>query len=159
MKIGASRMVRLFGFRRLLIGNAIIVGGLIMALAFLTSATPAFVIIVLLTMSGFFRTLQFTCMSALTYADLDHGRMSNGTSIASVCQQISMSLGVAVGASALHLFSDSQGGATIGVNAFIPTFLLIGFIPIVAILVFVNLPAGAGDEMRGRGRTVAEAAS
>jgi len=76
-----------------------------------------------------------------------------------VCQQISMSLGVAVGASALHLFSDSQGGATIGVNAFIPTFLLIGFIPIVAILVFVNLPAGAGDEMRGRGRTVAEAAS
>jgi len=156
MKLGASRIVRLFGFRHLLIANAIVVGGLIMVLAAFTSTTPALLIVAVLTLSGFFRTLQFTCMSALTYADLDHARMSYGTSIASVCQQISMSLGVAVGATALHLFTGAQGGA-LGAASFVPTFIFIGLIPISAVAVFTRLPPGAGDEVSGRRSAITEA--
>ena len=116
----------------------------------------AVLIVAVLTLSGFFRTLQFTCMSALTYADLDHARMSYGTSIASVCQQISMSLGVAVGATALHLFTGAQGGA-LGAASFVPTFIFIGLIPISAVAVFTRLPPGAGDEVSGRRSAITEA--
>jgi EmrB/QacA subfamily drug resistance transporter len=158
MKTGASRVVRRFGFRRLLIGNALVVGTLGMSFAFFTATTPWFVIIAVLTMTGFFRTLQFTCMSALTYADLEPGRMSNGTSIASVAQQISMSLGVAVGATALHIATVLSGGASPGPAAFMPTLLFVGMIPILAIYFFAQLPPNAGEEMSGhRLRSVAEA--
>jgi EmrB/QacA subfamily drug resistance transporter len=154
MKTGASRVVRRFGFRRLLIGNALVVGTLGMSFAFFTSATPWFVIIAVLTMTGFFRTLQFTCMSALTYADLEPARMSNGTSIASVAQQISMSLGVAVGATVLHIATELGGGGTPTKAAFLPTLLFVGVIPILAIYFFAQLSPGAGEEMSGHRRKV-----
>jgi EmrB/QacA subfamily drug resistance transporter len=158
MKFGSARIVRRFGFRRLLIGNAIIIGGLGMTMAFFTPTTPLAVIIGILLMTGFFRTLQFTCMSALTYADLETQRMSNGTSIASVAQQISMSLGVAVGATVLHIATGLSGETTPGPAAFMPTLLIVGAIPMIAIYYFARLSPSAGEEMSGhRRRNVNEA--
>jgi EmrB/QacA subfamily drug resistance transporter len=152
MKTGASRVVRRFGFRRLLIGNALVVATLGMSFAFFSAATPWFAIIAVLGATGFFRTLQFTCMSALTYADLEPGRMSNGTSIASVAQQISMSLGVAVGATALHIATELSGGGTPTRAAFLPTLLFVGMIPAFAIYFFAQLSPRAGEEMSGHRR-------
>jgi EmrB/QacA subfamily drug resistance transporter len=152
MKVGAARVVRKFGFRRLLIGNAFIVGALTMIFAVFTPATPWIVIIAVLTAAGFFRTLQFTCMSSLTYADLPTARMSYGTSIASVAQQISMSLGVAVGATVLHLATEVSGAGGPTTASFVPTFLIVGVIPILAISVFAQLSPNAGAEMSGHGR-------
>ncbi|MDB5392614.1 MAG: transporter [Rhodospirillales bacterium] len=158
MKFGSARVVRRFGFRRLLIGNAVIIGGLGMALALFTPTTSPVVIIGILLLSGFFRTLHFTCMSALTYADLDNARMSNGTSIASVAQQISMSLGVAVGATVLHIATELSGKTSPGPAAFVPTLLIVGAIPMIAIHYFARLSPSAGEEMSGhRRRAITEA--
>jgi EmrB/QacA subfamily drug resistance transporter len=150
MKLGSAQILRRFGFRRLLVSNAVIVGGAIMTLGFFTPRTPWLVIIAVLGVSGFFRTLQFTCMGALAYADLDARRMSSGTSIASVAQQISMSLGVAVAALTLHVSSEFAGAGAAPSAAFAPTFLVIGLIPILAIAVFAQLEPGAGGELTGR---------
>ncbi len=158
MKFGSARVVRRFGFRRLLVGNAMVIGALGVSLAFFTATTPILVMISILTIQGFFRTLQFTCMSALTYADLDTARMSNGTSIASVAQQISMSLGVAVGATVLHIATELSGESTPGAAAFFPTLIIVGLIPLLAIFYFARLAPDAGAEMSGhRSRTVNEA--
>lgn len=158
MKFGSARIVRLLGFKYVLIVNAVIVGMLGIALAFFTPATPSAVIIGILLVTGFFRTLQFTCMSALTYADLEPSRMSNGTSIASVAQQISMSLGVAVGATVLHLATEFSGNSTPTAAAFTPTLMIVGAIPMLAIFIFAKLPANAAEEMSGhRRRAVNEA--
>jgi EmrB/QacA subfamily drug resistance transporter len=158
MKTGASRVVRRFGFRRLLIGNAIVVGALGVSFGLFTSNTPWLVIISVLTMTGFFRTLQFTCMSALTYADLDPARMSNGTSIASVAQQISMSLGVATGATALHVATEFGGGGVPNQAAFMPTLMFVGLIPVFAIYFFAQLSPRAGEEVSGYRRKKVEEA-
>ncbi len=158
MKFGAARVVRRFGFRRLLIANAFIVGASSMVFAFFTPATPWLLIIAVLTASGFFRTLQFTCMSSLTYADLPPARMSYGTSIASVSQQISMSIGVAVGATVLHLATEYSGATAPGPGAFMPTFLIVGLIPILAIAIFAQLSPNAGAEMSGHRRTAMDEA-
>jgi len=158
MKTGASRVVRRFGFRRLLIGNAVVVGALGISFGLFTASTPWLIIISVLTMTGFFRTLQFTCMSALTYADLEPGRMSNGTSIASVAQQISMSLGVATGATALHIATELSGGGVPSQAAFMPTLMFVGLIPVFAIYFFAQLSPRAGEEVSGyRRKTIEEA--
>jgi EmrB/QacA subfamily drug resistance transporter len=150
MKFGAARILRRFGFRRLLVSNAFIVGGSIMLLSFFTARTPWTAIVATLGISGFFRTLQFTCMGALAYADLDARRMSNGTSIASVAQQISMSLGVAVAALVLHVSGEFSPAGAPASAALVPTFLVIGLIPILAIAIFGQLRPGAGEELTGR---------
>ena len=153
MKFGSARVVRRFGFRRLLIGNAVIIGLLGMSLALFTAGTPPLLIIAVLLMSGFFRTLHFTCMSALTYADLETARMSNGTSIASVAQQISMSMGVAVGATILHIVTELSGKTSPDAAAFGPTLVIVGAIPMLAIYYFARLSPTAGAEMSGHRRT------
>jgi EmrB/QacA subfamily drug resistance transporter len=150
MKLTAPPLLRLFGFRNILLGNAVLVGLTSMAFALFRSTTPWFVIVAIVGLSGFLRTLQFTCMSALAYADLDPARMSNGTAIVSVGQQISMSLGVAVGATILHIATHWAGASAPTAAVFVPTFLLVGAIPLGAILVFARLPPGAAAEMTGR---------
>jgi EmrB/QacA subfamily drug resistance transporter len=150
MKVSATRVVRRFGFRRLLLGNAVIVGAAGMSLGLFTAATPVAVMIAVLTLTGFLRTLQFTCMSALTYADLGPEQLSGGTSIASVAQQISMSLGVAVGATLLHFATAISGSAAPSSAAFEATFFVVGMFPMVSILVFARLAPDAGAEMAGR---------
>lgn len=152
MKVSATPILRRFGFRRLLVANAAVTGAAIMCLAAFGPTTPALVMIAVLTLSGFFRALQFTCMSALAYADLNLEQLSAGTSIASVAQQISMSLGVAVGAGLLHAVTTMAGTAAPGPASFAPTFLIVGLFPVASILVFMRLPADAGAEMTGHDR-------
>jgi Na+(H+)/acetate symporter ActP len=91
-------------------------------------------------------------MSSLIYADLPAARMSYGTSIASVAQQISMSLGVAVGATVLHITTELGGASGPTAASFMPTFLIVGIIPITAIFVFMQLSPNAGAEMSGHRR-------
>jgi EmrB/QacA subfamily drug resistance transporter len=149
MKAVATPMVRRFGFRRLLTANAVVVGAMIMGMASFTAGTPTLVIVAFLGCYGFFRALQFTCMGALNYADLDPRQMPSGTAIASVAQQISMSLGVAVGATVLEIVTRLSGAAGPETAAFAPTFLIIGLIPIASALIFARLPDQAGEEMSG----------
>jgi EmrB/QacA subfamily drug resistance transporter len=152
MKTTAPRLLRLFGFRTLLLANGVLVGLATMAFALFNEATPGLVIVATVTLSGFLRTLQFTCMSALAYADLEPGRLSNGTAIVSVGQQISMSLGVAVGATILQIATHWAGQSAPSAAMFVPTFLLVGAIPMASILIFARLPPGAAEEMTGRPR-------
>ncbi len=69
-----------------------------------------------------------------------------------------MSLGVAVGATVLHLATEFSGAHLLGRAAFIPTFLIVGLIPILAIAVFAQLSPNAGAEMSGHRRKVVEEA-
>ena len=49
----------------------------------------------MLLIGGFFRSLQFTSLNTIAYADIDHRRMSRATSLVAVGQQLSISVGVA----------------------------------------------------------------
>jgi predicted MFS family arabinose efflux permease len=52
----------------------------------------------ILMLGGFFRSLQFTSINALAYAEVPTSRMSRATALAAVGQQVSLATGVAVGA-------------------------------------------------------------
>ncbi len=155
MKLSATPILRRFGFRKLLVGNTILVGGLAMLPGFFRADTPEMLIIGILLISGFLRSLQFTCMNAMSYAELTPGQMSGGTALAAVGQQISMSLGVAVAATTLHVVSQSMGVGLSDPRAFTPTFIIVGLIPLFSIFFFARLSPQAGAEMTGHGRSKA----
>ena len=53
---------------------------------------------ILLVVGGFFRSLQFTAINTLAYAEVEPAQMSRATTLVSVNQQLAVSAGVAVGA-------------------------------------------------------------
>ncbi len=155
MKMTAKRILRRLGFRTVLVVNALISGASIAACALFEAATPAAVMLAVLLVGGFFRSLEFTSINALAYSDVTRERMSRATSFASVGQQLSLSIGVGLGALILHVVAASRGGGAPAAADFAPTFLIVGGLSALAALVFARLPADAGAEVSGRAPTPA----
>src|SRR5579871_1311937 len=113
MKFTASTALRWFGFRRTLIVNGLISGAFLAACALFTPTTPHWMLLLTLLTGGFFRSLEFTALNALSYADIDQPRMSRATSFASVSQQMSGAVGVAVAALCVQSIELGFGDPTL----------------------------------------------
>ena len=150
MKAAAPRMLKRFGFRQVLIWNAILGGLSISLCAIFRDSTPSWVMIGILMLGGFFRSLQFTSINALAYAEVPTSRMSRATALAAVGQQVSLATGVAIGALTVEIVVRMKDQATIMASDFPPGFLLVGLIAASSALIFMLLPPNAGAEMANR---------
>jgi EmrB/QacA subfamily drug resistance transporter len=150
MKTTAGVILRRFGFRTVLIVNGVVSSGFLAATALFRPETPAWFIIGVLLVGGFFRSLQFTSVNAVSYADVPPGRMSLATSFASAAQQLSLTIGVGTGALLLHLAAAARGSATAAAADFPPAFLVVAAIALVSVFWFARLPADAAAELSGR---------
>lgn len=149
MKFTAKPILRRFGFRTTMVVNAVIAAAMMTAPALFTPATPSAIILATLLIGGFFRSLQFTAVNALAYADVDDARMSGATSLASVAQQLSLSLGVSVAALGLEAILAHRGGGALQAGDFPAAFVVIGLISATATLVFLRLAPDAGQALSG----------
>ena len=131
MKTVIPLILRRFGFKLALTVNALISAALRVV-------------------GGFFRSLEFTSLNTIAYADVDQRRMSRATSLVAVAQQLSISTGVAIGALAVDLTLRWRGHATITAADFQPAYITIALISACAFFVFVRLPPDAGAELARR---------
>jgi EmrB/QacA subfamily drug resistance transporter len=152
MKTAAGAILRKFGFRRVLALNSIISGVLIAVPAFFTRVTPVWVMLATLFVGGFFRSLQFTCINAISVAEIDQPEMSQATSFISVFQQLALSLGVTAGASILQLSLFFRQSKQLIAGDFVPAFIAVGAIAVSSLISFARLPHDAGEEVAGRKR-------
>jgi EmrB/QacA subfamily drug resistance transporter len=150
MKMAASYMLRRFGFRTILIVNALVSACFLAVCATFTSATPAAVMFALLVIGGFFRSLQFTSINTIAYAEVEQSRVSRATALVSVAQQLSISSGVALGALAVDLTALSHGSTELSARDFPPAFIAVAAISALSAFIFMRLPADAGAELAGR---------
>jgi EmrB/QacA subfamily drug resistance transporter len=109
MKAFVIQVLRLFGFRRVLIVNGIITAASMALCATLSPATPTVLILVILFFHGACRSMQFTCMTTLAYTEIPPARMSRANGFLSAVMQLSMGMGVAVGAITLRLVAHAHG--------------------------------------------------
>jgi EmrB/QacA subfamily drug resistance transporter len=149
MKVTAGPILRRFGFRPVLLGNAVISGAILMAYGLFEPTTPVLVMLSLLLVGGFFRSLQFTSMNVLAFADVVRDRMSQATSFTSMGQQLSLSVGVATGALVLHIAVTLHGGEKLAAGDFGPAFFVVGAVTALSCLVYLPLPKDAGAEVSG----------
>jgi EmrB/QacA subfamily drug resistance transporter len=157
MKTAVGKILKRFGFRTVLLFNAIVSGILIGAPAIFTRMTPISVMLLVLFVGGFFRSLQFTCINAICVAEIDQPEMSQATSFTSAFQQIALSLGITVGASMLQLSLAIRHSEALTGADFVPAFLVVGFISAISFLNFARLPKDAGEEVAGRKRVASAA--
>ncbi len=150
MKTVIPLILRRFGFRRALTVNALISATLVAACATFQPGVSFAWIVGILVIGGFFRSLEFTSLNTIAYADIDHRYMSRATSLVAVVQQVSIAVGVAIGALAVDLTLWARGHDTIMAADFQPAYLTIAVISGCAVFVFARMPVDAGAELARR---------
>jgi putative polyhydroxyalkanoate system protein len=148
MKIAAPRILDRWGYRRVLTVNAVFTGLSLASCAFFTASTPAVVMIAVLLFGGFFRSLQFTAINTLAYADISQASMSRASSFAAMGQQLGVSLGVGVAAETLHLSMLWRGSDTLIAADVVVGFLVLGVLCALPSFSFWRLSPQAGETLR-----------
>jgi len=156
MKMAAATVLKRFGFRTILVFNALVSAAFLAACATFTQTTPVAAMLALLLVGGFFRSLQFTSINTIAYAEVENARVSRATALVSVGQQLSISAGVALGALAVELNVQFRGGGTLQAADFPPAFLVVAAISALSVPIFARLPADAGAELADRAPTPTE---
>nr|WP_282568345.1 DHA2 family efflux MFS transporter permease subunit [Bosea sp. ASV33] len=149
MKTLAKTILARFGFRGVLTVNAVIGAAFLAASGLFTPTTPHAIMLSVLLVGGCFRSLQFTGINALSYADVSNREMSSATSMSSVAQQLSLSIGVTIGAFALESTHMLHGGKTLAAGDFWPAFLIVGLVSASSALWMMQLDPNAGAEVSG----------
>ena len=109
MKAFVIQGLRRFGFRRILIFNGVITTASIVLCCVFNPETPSFVILGILFLHGACRSMEFTCMTTLAYADIPSEKMSRANGFLSAVMQLSLGMGIAVGAITLRVVAHAHG--------------------------------------------------
>ena len=150
MKMAAVTILRRFGFRTILVVNAIISAGFLATCAAFTQATPVAVMVGLLLVGGFFRSLQFTSINTIAYAEIDAGAREPRHLAGQRRPAI-----VAVGRRCRRRAGGGAHGAVPRRRRwrradFPPAFLVVAAISALSVLIFARLPPDAGAELANR---------
>ncbi|WP_186161657.1 DHA2 family efflux MFS transporter permease subunit [Burkholderia gladioli] len=154
MKPATTRIMHAFGFRRVLIGNGVLVALGFVACSMLSADTPHWLVCLLLFATGMTRSMQFTALNTIGFADVPQAQMSHATTLFSVLQQMNAGMGIAVGALALSV-AGIMGGSSPGnpgPGDFQLAFDLIAVLAALAIVDSLLLPRNAGEKILARGR-------
>jgi EmrB/QacA subfamily drug resistance transporter len=150
MKTLAARILRTFGFRNVMTVNAIASSVFLAVCALFTVTTPLTLMLVILVVGGFFRSLEFTAINTVAYAEVEPAQMSRATTLVSVNQQLSISAGVAVGALCVESSMLIKGMSALTAADFAPAFLVVSLISATSAYFFWQMPDDAGHEISGR---------
>jgi len=150
MKALAARIIRTFGFRNMMTINAVVSAAFLGACALFTVTTPLLLIMIILVVGGFFRSLQFTAINTVAYAEVEPGQMSRATTLVSVNQQLAVSAGVAVGAFSVESTMWIHGAHELTADLFAPAFVVVGLVSAASCWFFWQMPDDAGHEISGR---------
>ncbi|WP_116138583.1 MFS transporter [Trinickia diaoshuihuensis] len=147
MRSLTSPVLRAFGFRTVLIYNAVFSGIAIAAYGTFFPGTPLWIIWLVVLLGGFFPALQFTSLNSMIYAEIGSQDVGRATSLGSVVQQMSLGLGVTVGGIVLQIARALHGHTHAQWSDFWPSFLVVGLCSLGSIPITRRLAPDAGDEI------------
>ncbi|MGJ0193999.1 multidrug transporter subunit MdtD [Pantoea sp. RRHST58] len=143
-KSTVTQVLRLFGYRRTLVGITVVIGILIASFALQSPSESIILLLLPLFILGMAMSTQFTAMNTITLADLNDDNASGGNSVLAVTQQLSISFGVAVSAAVLRFYQEFETGT---VEQFHATFLTMGIVTVMSAFTFALLRPGDGRHL------------
>lgn len=161
MKAFTTRILQRFGFRRVAVTNSAIAGCMIIACGLLAPDTPLLMTLAVIFCYGLSRSMQFTTLATLAYADISDARKSSASTLWSVAQQMTIGMGIAFGALALRVASYLRGeeidAATMHftLGDFQWAFLMAGVVTLISVQGYRGLARDAGDNIGGGMRAAA----
>ncbi|HEX9999164.1 MAG TPA: MFS transporter [Actinoplanes sp.] len=146
IKPATTPLMRRFGIRAVMIGALVGSAGCLAGMVFLQPNTPLPVLLVLLTLSGVFRSVGFTAYNTVAFADIPPERMTSANTLMSTVQELGSGLGVAAGALLVRL-GESLAGRD---GSFRLAFAALAVLLVAPAVEAITLPRTAGDEVAGR---------
>jgi hypothetical protein len=152
MKTVSVMILRRWGFRTVLSVNGAIASLMVAGFGLFSATTPYVLIAAVLLLSGCLRSLQFTALNAIAFADIVPKDMSQAASISSMVQRLSQSMGIAVAAYILQISSELHGHPSIDPGDFLTAFIAIALISLVSAPLHRRLAKDAGVVVSGHAR-------
>ena len=143
--MGAKRMVTRvitrLGYRRVLIGNTLLLGLMIAGFALMTPGQPLWLRIIQMALFGAVNSTQFTAMNTVALKDLEPARAASGNSLFSMVQMLGMSLGVTCAAALLKAFTEwlHVGSGADALPAFRAALVAVGVMTMTSAAIFWQL--------------------
>jgi EmrB/QacA subfamily drug resistance transporter len=150
MKFTVAPLVRRFGYRNVLVWNGLLTFVLVAAQALFTAMTPYVVMFVVLLASGFARSLQFSSLNTLAYADMSQAEMSKANALYTVLQQLFLAIGVAVAAFLLDALMWWHGRDALEASDFSWALLVTSLFALASVYFYARLERDAGSSVSGR---------
>jgi MFS family permease len=135
-------ILRTFGFRSVLIVNAVLQAATMFGCAAIGSGVSPALVAALLIVSGASRSMHFTALGALPFADVEPQEMNMANLIFSASFQAALAFGVGV-AAALMKLGGLVTASPLGPYRF--TFIALGVLMLAAMASHARLPRDAGD--------------
>lgn len=155
MKPATTPIIRRFGFRPVILVNGLANVTTLAACALLTPATPVWMIAAVLFAGGLTRSMQFSALNTIAFADVPQARMAAANTLFSTAFQVALGLGVALGASGVRLGHWSAQQLGIGGWAAIDyrlAFLLVALVSLLGLADALRLSRNAGEQVARGGR-------
>lgn len=149
MKTMTTALLRHFGFRRILLFNGACTALTVAALAWVSLHQPLLPVALILFLGGATRSLQFTALNTLAFAEIDKARSGDANTLNSLAQQVAMTLGVTGAACALQASKAVRGAGSLAAVDFQVAFLWVGMFGALALVFYSRLSANAGREVSG----------
>jgi EmrB/QacA subfamily drug resistance transporter len=149
MKTLTNPILRRFGMRAVLIVNCAIASLGIAACSLVSPALPLVASGLILVLAGASRSMQLTSITYVTFADIEPQDRSDASVISSLAQQISMGMGVSIGALMLNFSRVLRHAASLGLTDFRIAFAAAGLLCALSILSYRRLAPDAGAEISG----------
>lgn len=137
-------LLRAFRFKTVLVAATACAAVSVLGCGVLRSSTPLVAMIIVLGLSGVFRSIGYTGYNTIAFADIEQQSMSEANTLTSTIQQLSQALGVALAVVSLKVGADLVGGGRSFPFAFVVLASAIALATVGALL----LPAKAGDVVR-----------
>jgi EmrB/QacA subfamily drug resistance transporter len=133
-----------FGYRHLLIVAALVTSAAQALYAFFTPATPQVLLAAVLLVSGACHATVLVILATIGYGEIPRKRMGHATALATMGQQLSVALGVALAASLLEAMHGlhAAGAAPLAIADFRIPLLVMAAIPLLSVLAFIRLTRG-----------------
>lgn len=151
MKAFTTPILRRFGFRDVAVANGTLAGLATVALGLLLPTTPLLVMLGLLLAYGMTRSMQFTTLATLAYADISEAQKGSASTLWSTNQQMTIGMGIAFGAVCLRIASALHGNpeaSPFTLGDFHWAFVIAGLLTLVSVIGYVRLPRDAGSLIR-----------
>lgn len=144
MKSATTPVLRRFGFRRVLSVNGALCTATLFAFGLLSPHDPLPLVCVLLFVAGMVRSMNFTAITTLSFADVPDDMRAGASALATMLQQVSMALAVALAASMLGASQALRHSASLALVDFQRGWFAIGLVMAAATLMMMRLEPLAG---------------
>ena len=159
MKFTVARIVRFFGYRSLLIVNGLLCCATFAAMGFFRATTPFWMMFAVLLVGGFMRSLQFSSLNTLAYADVDRNDIAKANTLYTVVQQLFLAMGVAVAAFLLDFRLWWSGRSALTPADFSFVLFVTAAISALAVISYMKLETDAGASISGHAEEEGESPS